>query len=75
MTCAECTKPCPEHGITFCATCHKHPGECNIGDCQSPATHRLVHPKEIRPVCKRHATDSAWQFARVGCSVEEIAHA
>ncbi len=70
MTCTECTKPCPEHGVTFCSTCHKHPGECGFGDCQKKATHRLDFGAEVRQFCHKHATAPQWQFARTGAEIE-----
>lgn len=76
MTCAKCTKPCPEHGITFCVTCHKHDGECSIGDCVEPAAVKFAFKSlggyrvaEVRAMCEHHATDPAWEFARAGGEV------
>lgn len=31
--CSQCQKACPEHGVTFCGTCHHHKGECDMGGC------------------------------------------
>lgn len=31
--CSECRKPCPEHNITWCRSCHNHPSECGVGGC------------------------------------------
>lgn len=65
-TCPECLKPCPEHGITFCATCHKHPGECDCGHCQKPIHTRFDFGHEIRGFCKNHATAPHWAIIRKG---------
>ena len=42
MACRECLRPCPEHNVTYCATCHHHPGECHVGDCERRATCKIV---------------------------------
>jgi len=71
-TCPECLKPCELHGMTFCPTCHKHEGECQFGDCEEKATHRIEHPREVRLFCAKHATDPACQYARSGCTVRPM---
>ena len=73
-TCPECLKPCPEHNVTHCATCHKHEGQCDIGDCENAATHTLVHEsgRERRPVCTHHATAPHWGMIRAGYTVEKL---
>jgi hypothetical protein len=77
-TCTECLSPCPEHGITYCATCHKHPGECDFGDCQSKATHRLLCKSpngdlaEIRPLCHKHATAPHFGFLHADGEIEPL---
>ena len=67
--CPECLKPCELHGMTYCPTCHKHPGECGYGACEEDATHRIEHPREVRLFCEHHATHPHYQFARTGCTV------
>lgn len=55
-TCTECLNPCEMHGLTFCATCHKHEGQCDFGDCEeTEGVERVrVHPSETRPLCSKH---------------------
>ena len=72
-SCTACLHPCPLHGVTGCLTCHKHPGECQFGDCLSAATHRLTYRGEVRDFCTHHTTGPAYGFARVGATIEEIA--
>lgn len=71
-TCADCLRPCPEHGVTHCPTCHKHEGECGFGDCEADATHRVAQPGEVRQFCARHATAPEFGFARAGATVSRI---
>jgi hypothetical protein len=71
-TCNECLKACPDHGMTCCATCHKHPGDCDMGDCETPATTRWANlgtggqVMEVRPFCTKHATAPEFGWLRAG---------
>lgn len=74
-TCTKCLKPCPDHGITFCATCHTHEGECSFGDCEDETAFRLVWTEgagEVRNFCRHHGTDPAFQFARSGATLTPL---
>ena len=58
MQCLHCLKPCPEHSVTYCLTCHKHDGECKIGDCTRTVTRTFaIHLNgkvvEVFGVCER----------------------
>ena len=73
--CAECVKPCPEHNVTHCLTCHNHPGECAMGGCTTPdkggttfeffaaGTETVM---ERRKFCKHHSTHSHFGWLRAG---------
>ncbi len=69
-TCRECLRPCPEHGLLRCLTCHKHEGECDCGGCQSPASRTFEFRTEAgrvyerRAFCERHATSPDWAVIR-----------
>ena len=57
--CPACIKPCPEHNVTYCATCHKHEYECDYGACQAKAIHQVSRYQgerliEVRPACDKH---------------------
>lgn len=76
--CAGCdVHPCELHGISMCATCYHHPGECTLGGCQETATHRLVYRDggrivEVREACASCATAPMFACLRVGATAEEI---
>jgi hypothetical protein len=73
--CPECLKPCPEHNVTFCLTCHNHPGECEMGGCTKshkggttfefmrPGTETVV---ERRRFCRKHSTHPHFGWLRKG---------
>ena len=52
-----------------CPRCNKPEGACDIGDCDTAATHVLHHKSgyDSGPICTFHATDTAWQFVRKDC--------
>jgi hypothetical protein len=59
-TCSECRRPCPEHNVTGCATCHNHPGECAWGGCFEKATTSVEFKGgEVRAMCGKHAAHPA----------------
>ncbi len=72
MDCQQCLHPCPEHGVLRCATCHKHPGECDCGDCQRPSSRTFEFSDktgrvyERRALCEHHATAPYWAVIRRG---------
>lgn len=73
-TCGECLKPCPEHNVTFCLTCHNHPGECEMGSCTT--SHRTGTTFEFkredgsvferRRFCRKHSTHPHFGWLRKG---------
>lgn len=76
MPCKECLTPCPEHGQTYCSTCHDHAGECSCGGCSEPATSRFARVVrgiviERRAFCDLHATSPDFGWLRAGLAWEK----
>lgn len=70
-TCKECLILCPEHGNTYCLTCHVHPGECDCGGCEQPGRNSFVRVAdgnviERRMFCDHHATSPEYAWLRAG---------
>ena len=68
-TCPECLAPCELHNVTFCDTCHNHPGECAMGGChrenKGGATFDFSG-MERRTFCKKHSTHPHFGWLRAG---------
>ncbi len=78
MSCIKCRTPCPLHGILECGTCHKHPGDCDMGDCTDPGVDSWVfrvegRVVEVRTFCTKHSTDPAFGWLRKGATLEVAA--
>lgn len=70
MSCHECLRPCPEHNVTYCSTCHNHPGECSYGGCFKPILSIFNFGFEKRGFCKKHSTSPRYGWLRKGGVLE-----
>ena len=65
--CTECLRLCGLHGITACATCHDHEGECSYGGCFEPGEVTFDYDGvERRTFCQLHATAPRYGWLRAG---------
>lgn len=71
-TCAECLRACELHGLTFCATCHKHDLQCDCGSCTDASTRTFEFSTESgrvferRSFCEFHSVSARYGWLRRG---------